>query len=252
MEENVPPQLPLDEGPVPYEGEGSWFGRFGRTLRDGLRPRASAATFGQGRESIAPALGFAFLTFTPLAALQGIIPYTHTMVFKPGLGMEQTEVAAHIDTTTDILRAAGLGLLINTLSLLALTLAFSSLAGAFGAEPKEGQVRSKAAGARACLYRAWLFPMQGVLGLPGMFFGWLIPSVELGMLVGLITGVAFAVAHFLGLWRAAEVSARTSPGGAMAVAIVPFILVMVVQWILVGQSGALLPLLPAQFAQAPL
>ncbi|MEM9071248.1 MAG: hypothetical protein AAGE52_22240 [Myxococcota bacterium] len=238
VEEEVPDVL---DAPAPsFEREGSFFGRLLRELGDGFRPRTTAAGFARDDQRRGP-WTFFLLTFVPFAMLSGVIPFTHTLRFGDVFGIEVIGDPHRTDITFDVLRAMGLALVIQGAQLIAFAAAFRSLAGAYGNAP-EGAVTDdvRRIATRAILYRAWWFPMQGILGLPVALAMWGLPKLEDSPLSGfallalLIVSVAPLVYHFVGMRHAAKRACGAGPLASFAVVLVPYLLVMVVQHVLVG------------------
>ncbi|HJK94333.1 MAG TPA: hypothetical protein RMH85_24175 [Polyangiaceae bacterium LLY-WYZ-15_(1-7)] len=240
MGEEHRPESVADEEPVPWEGEGFVLGRFFRTLGDGvLRPRVSAARFATGAGT-GRAWLFALLTFVPLAALQGIIPFTHTLRFGDVFGVVRTEDAT-ITVGMDVARAMGIGLLVNGAMLIGLAASYASLARAYGTPPPDAATDDvRDIGMRAVLYRAWLVPMHTFSGLPASLLVWAFPKdLDPGsplVFLLLVATAAPVLAHFVGLRHAAQRACGCSPGASFAVAIVPFVLAHVVSFVLLGDG----------------
>ncbi len=233
---------PLDEAaPPPFEGEGPLIARLVREIAAGFRPRRTAAGFALS-DRLGPPIVFFCLTFVPFAMLQGVIPWTHTLRFGNVFGVERI---GESDVALDILRAMGIGLLVQGVTAAGFLTAFRSLAKAYG-QPRTGGVHDVGRVAlRAALYRAWWLPMQGSFGLPVMLLFWALPTEAPGGLVLLpllLLSVAPVVLHFVGMRHAARQACGAGPFASFTVVLVPYILMMVLQTLLVGdgQSDALL------------
>lgn len=233
---------PLEEAaPPPFEGEGSFVARFFRELAAAFRPRQTAAGFALS-DRVGPAFVFFCLTFVPLSLIGGIIPWTHTLRFGDVFGVERIGQG---DVTLDVLRAMGIGLLVQGVLAGGFIAAFRSLAKAYG-EPRRGGAQDIGRVAlRAALYRAWLLPMQGTFGLPAVLLVWALPKDAPGGLVLLpllILTIWPVVLHFMGMRHAARQACGAGPFASFTVVLVPYILMMVLQTLLIGdgRSDALL------------
>jgi hypothetical protein len=130
--------------------------RFFGTLGDAFRPRSSAPGFARG--SWRSGISFALLTYLPLAVVAGVIPYTHRLGFGPSWAVSFLGGApTSTELALDVLRAAGLGLLVTSLKLALLALPFLHLVRAYGEPVESGPA------AQALLYRGWLLPMGALL-----------------------------------------------------------------------------------------
>lgn len=226
---SIAPQVPLES---PAFG---MLGGFFATIASAFSPRKTAPAFAVGDELLRPLLFFV-ATFVPLSALRGVIPYTHHIHFG---SLGAVVIAPHTGSRvlmTDVLRASGLSLLEMSAEVAALSVCFISLAGAFG----RPEVRRIAA--RAIAYRAFLLPLGGLLGLLPMLLAWLGPrgaaSLETMLLVGSIPVVPF----YLALHRTVRTVGRVDAGPGLAVATVPWALVLALA--LVTES-AMAPLMPS-------
>ena len=103
---------------------------------------------------VAPALRFALLACLPWMLLWAIVPFTHTLMFKPSFGFEL--VPGKGSVALDVLRAMALGVVVSALSLLSWSLPFVSLTRAFASPGQADQARLAAA--RTTLYRIWIIP----------------------------------------------------------------------------------------------
>lgn len=224
--------------PAPaFERTASFFVRLGGGLREGWHPRLTATSFAVG-DRLAPAIWFAVLTFIPFTALHGIIPFTHTLRFGDVFGVEVLESTMPIGI--DVLHAMGIGLLVLGTEAILFGAAYASLANAFGKAPVgAGTTNVRVIALRAVLYRAWLFPMEGMLGLPVMLATWAMPKSAAGsglLFVVLMIGVVPLILHFIGMREAARKACGVSDGASILVVIVPFILQIVVHSILIGDG----------------
>lgn len=235
--------------PLPaFERSGPFVVRLFASIREGWQPRLTATSFAVG-DGGGAALAFAILTFIPLTALYGIIPFTHTMRFGGVFGIEH--IPSTMTTETDVVNAMGIGLLVLGVEALLFGAAYVSLANAFGkAPPGAGTTNVRVIALRAVLYRAWLFPMAGMLGLPVMLATWAMPKDSGGsglVFLVLLVGVVPLVVHFVGMREAARRSCGVSDGASIIVVLVPFILQVVVHHIFFGDgtsNGVLVDWLP--------
>lgn len=158
---------------IPWETEGVPFfrGLWG-TWRQAFSPTATAPAMAHG--DVRSALGFALWTWLPFAALQGIIPYTHTLMFDERQ-VRVAQGASGVSVALDVARAASLGVLLGGLQLAFMGLAFASLSSAYGsARASTGSDQSKAthsAAWRTILYRGFM-----VVLLPSLMAGGRMPS----------------------------------------------------------------------------
>jgi hypothetical protein len=172
--------------PVPWEDPSrNIVSRFFGTLGDAGSPVITAPAFrkdGTGRAFV-----FFLLSFVPLAALAGVVPYTVRLLFGPDFTIEVVGEPTQGAIAFDVARAAGLGLVVSVVQWLALTLPFVSLSNAFAEKGHPD------APMRAMLYRGWLlalfFVAQYVLpiALPAsaeLFFGTVLSLVPFVLLLG--------------------------------------------------------------------
>lgn len=237
---------PEGSGPgVPWELEGvSYFRGYWATLAQAMSPSATAASM-RGDDIRLP-LSFAMLTWLPLAALQGIIPYTHTLLFKPGFVVEVQGGATSGAIAADVARAAGLGVALGAVQLLGLGLAFASLSTAFG---QEG-IAKRATAWRGVLYRAFLvilFPAAMVVegGLVPVDLGFtLLGFAGAGDLIGPLHMI-LSIGGGVLLLTTLRVNARLSQGTSSTMAfIIPFIALIVAVFARLLAEYAAAPLMP--------
>ncbi len=200
--------------------------RLFKTFGTAFAPSRSAPGFSRG--TVGPALGFAVLSFVPLALLAGIIPFTATLLFEPVLAFRLVGAPSDAEVAIDIARAAGLGLVIWGAQALVLGTAYASLVRAY---LTKGYAPSAA---RAVLYRIWLLPLTGALmdvgGLVGL-------SPDLASILGLIPLVLLMSA----LIAVARMGAGVGRFSSFIVVMVPVIAMLLTQVFMVR---ALQPLLP--------
>lgn len=202
------------------------------------------------------ALLFALLTTLPLSALAGIIPFTHSMHFGLGFSVDIPSGAA---LPLDIARACAIGIIVFGGSAALLVACFTSLAEAFFDPefPGNSEVdlfeltndrRVRNLALRGALYTSWLVPCSGVLGLFGMLAFWASPDAN--TIFGVVVILAMllpAMLIFLNLNAIATEACRLPTSRALVVATAAFLLMMITQYLLVGEppgTGMLAPLLP--------
>ncbi|MCB9659839.1 MAG: hypothetical protein H6726_19475 [Sandaracinaceae bacterium] len=226
--------------PIPWEIEGVSLGAgLLGTLRQAFSPTTVAPALGHG--DVRAALGFALVTWLPLAALQGIIPYTRTLVFGEH-HVAIADAAASTVIALDLARAMSLGVLLGAIQLGGMGLAFASLGNAFG----QPDVPARAVAWRTVLYRAFV-----VLLLPSLMAGGLLPSDLVANLM-LVSGlfeptlyVLVAVAGGVWLLTTLRTSARLAMGmGPSMSFLVPFLVLAVGVLARLLTETALQPLMP--------
>jgi hypothetical protein len=219
--------------PIPWEEpERHIVFRFFGTLATALRPASSAPAFARGQ--VRPALMFALATFVPLALLSGIIPYTHTLVFgNLEVVVQNAETDAAI--VLDVLRAAGLGLLISTIALVALAVPYVSLSRAYADRGHH------AAPWRVVLYRAFLVPLFELL--TGLLAFALSPrSPPEAILLAQLVAVMPLVLLFASLRAGSRMASGVGVFASIATATIPFVIMLFSKSLLLL---ALAPVLPA-------
>jgi hypothetical protein len=239
---------------IPWETQGvSWFAGLWGTLRQAFTPTASAPALAHG--DVRSALAFALLTWLPLAALQGIIPYTHTLAFgmradpnaaggfSPAPGTI-TLLGSPSDTVIalDVARAMSLGVFLGAVQLAAMGLAFASLTRAFGI----ARVATAATAWRTVLYRAFI-----VLLLPTLMAGGLAPSdfiVSLMAFTGLFEPTLYVLLAVVGgvwLLTTLRTSARLAQGVSSGMSfVIPFMVLAVGVLVRLLAETACQPLMP--------
>jgi hypothetical protein len=232
--------------PIPWETQGvSWWSGLTGTLRQAFAPTANAPALAHG--DVRSALSFALLTWLPLAALQGIIPYTHTLLF----GERTVALPGHTPSALvalDVARAMALGVLLGAVQLAAMGLAFASLSRAYGA----AGVATASTAWRTVLYRAFI-----VLLLPTLMGGGLMPS-DLTASAMLFSGfydptVYTLIAVVGGVWllTTLRTSARLAQGvGSGMSFLIPFIALAVGVLVRLLAETACAPLMP-ELPEAP-
>lgn len=233
------PDIPSDKRPV--------LGLF-PTLWQAFSPIMTSPSFAKS-DALKPAVIFALLTAVPLAFLQGIIPWTHTLTFTHVFHYRRIGDPTGSEILMDIARAGGIGCLdsLGTYALLAAS--YVSLTKAFGTKRRGATADPERAALRAVLYRAWLAPMLAGLGLPAMLFMWALPedageAAVYGLLI--ISTLPFLML-FISLRSAARQSAGCGPLASFTVVLIPFVLKMAATMVLIGEppgTGLLDPWLP--------
>ena len=186
------------------------------------------------------------VAFVVFGLAQGIIPYTHTIQFGPGMATETKP--STMPLWRDVLNAAGIGLLVNTVCVFALSACFISLCRAYGEEALAPAVTAR----RALRRRVWLYPLMGQMGLGAMLALFLTPVAAGGLtlLLMLVSGIVPLVYFMVGLKRGAD-SAGVPGGWGWLVVLVPIILAYSVDALLLGMppgGGMLEAWLPPMIA----
>lgn len=208
-----------EEGPFPWERpELSWFGRLSASLGSCFEPIASARATAEGR--VGPSVLFAVLTALPFTLVGAIIPFTHTLLFKPSFALERLPHANEpgLSVEADLARAVLIGLVLALVSLLSWSVPFASLLRAFSRDPQDPQTTRAAL--RLVFYRLWIVPF-------GMALFWLsvwgMPAT-LQNALGEVTLLCFQLLPRTLILMHCHAMARfwgASTGAAMLVAIVP-------------------------------
>ena len=234
--------------PVPWEEpNASLAARLGRTLAEAFRPNASAPSFMLGETG--GAVRFALLTMIPVAALRGIVPYTHTLIFGNGFGISTIGSPSALTVVIDVLRAMGLGIALHAAYGAALTVPFVSLSRAYGSS------KGSHAALYAMLYRGWLLGFSTLSSSPtshmfGLIFWvgvWGAPAGYTGE-VAQVLAIVELVPVLLLFWSmraTARMGHNVGPFASYIVVLVPFALMVVLQLLI---EPLLVPLLPAGIA----
>lgn len=218
--------------PIPWETQSNVFARFFGTLATAVRPGASAPAFARGE--VRPAVVFALLSFLPLALVEGVIPYTATLLFGDRFGVRLIGTPTTNEIALDVARAVGLGLTVALVRAAVLAIPYYSLSRAYG---DRGHA---AAPLRLMLYRLWLVPFSGVVF--GLFL-WGLPGdsgESLGMYVQIVQLVPLLLL-LSSMLSTARMASGVGPLAAFAVALVPFVLFFLLEGL---KERALAPLLP--------
>ncbi|MCB9595532.1 MAG: hypothetical protein H6719_22620 [Sandaracinaceae bacterium] len=221
--------------PVPWaDPDQRGAARFFGTLRDAFSPTQTAAKFtrGEWRRGIV----FALLTALPIAALSGIIPFTHLLRFGPLGVVAPIGSPSALDLVLDVLQAAGLGLLFGAAKLGVMSAPYLSLTKAYG-QPTETQPTRQ-----VMLYRGWLLLLGGRTGLVlGLVIwglpmdpseGWQMAAEVLSLLP--LMGVLWAMTSTARM-------ARVGPIASMVVVLVPFVVLFLVEPLVLELIRPLLP-----------
>lgn len=238
---------------VALESHGFVLLRWLRTLGQAFHPVSTAGGFARSTRLGAP-IAFLLTTWLPLAFVQGIIPFTHTLRFGDRFGVTRLGDATRESVTLDVLRAGGISLLVQSAVLVAMLASYTSLCRAYGG-PLEGTAEAGEDGPRrfalrALLYRSFWLPLGGAFGVPSWLVYWGAPSdLEPTTPVALLL-VAFAggplMMLYISLRHAARRACGVGPLASFAVVAVPFVLGFVIEQVLVGEGlgGLLEPWLP--------
>lgn len=228
------------EGPVPWEDrELPWLTRLFRTLNATFLPVETARAVAEGR--VGPAALFAFLTALPWSLSWAIMPYSHTLLFKPSFGLERME-GASLSLESDLARTLLLSLGLSVISLLSWSIPFASLLRAFSRDPKDPQTTRGAY--RNALYRVWVVPF-------GMTMFWMcvwaMPENTPSLLPA-VTFLFFQIMPRMLIILHCHAMARyfgASLNGALLVSVVPLLVEWSVGLIVAHLTQGLLPAIPA-------
>ncbi len=226
--------------PVPWaDEERGWVSRLAGTLGDAIRPSRSAPGFLRGAWT--RGISFAALTFLPLAALSGIIPFTHRVLFGGRFAITLAGDPTGAEVALDLLQAAGFGLLLSAVKLLCLAVPFASLTRAYG----DKDIESRPA-RQVMLYRGWLLTLGGNGGLLLGLMVWGLPfssGADLGELTQVMLYVISLLPLLLLLWSMTS-TARVAGAGPVAstvVVLVPFLAMMFAEPMLLDLISPWLP-----------
>jgi hypothetical protein len=232
--------------PIPWETDAGFVKRWLKTLITAFAPTRTAPGF--ARLERRPAWTFALLTTLPLGLLSGVIPYTFTLRFGPSFHVSLMGSPTQGGIGLDVARAAGVGLLILVIQLLALGASFVSLCRAYGGEDEQ-RAAASAAALRGLLYRSFLLPLAGVQGLLASLAAWGMPLGAMGTaehpgtgayIVPMLLLIPFAL-YFTSLRQTARLASGLKPLPSFVAAIVPFVLMVLVTAL---AQSALAPLIP--------
>jgi len=197
------------------------------TLRSALTPIQSAAAMPSASNA---AWSFALISWLPLAALEGILPYTRTLNF---VGVFQVRTLGKVTSSIvawDIVQAVGLSLAVATLSAVSLLLPYASLTRAY-ASGMAPQLPFRFMG-----YRLWLLPMQGILTALVI---WALPRQDATtLLFAEMIGVLPLLLLLSGMQATARICGGVGAFTSLAIVLIPFTVLTVVRWVVLP------PLLP--------
>lgn len=203
---------------VPFEqAAGLSLRGFWGTLRGAFSPVVSAPSMrGDG---LRRPLYFFLLTFPILALLQGVVPFTHDILFFPAFGTKVRPDVTSMELVVDVARACGLGLAFSAVSLLALFVPFVSLASSFAG-------RGGKAALRLMLYRGWLVPLSLPNGLVVALLHWSGPArlPEFFSLLIMVASVVPLVLVFVAMRSTMRLTQGIAPFVSMAILLPPLIL----------------------------
>lgn len=211
------------------------FPRLVATLVDAARPTASAVGFASGEWRAG--ISFALLTFVPLALLAGVVPLTHTLGFLPPFRVVTLGAPSEAALGLDVAQAVGLGFVVKTLELILLGLPFLSLCRAYGKPVASEPAR------QVLLYRAWLLPLGGPIGILLSLLVWGVPLEGSDALTA--AAQVLSLAPLLVFLWAMSATARVQgvgPVAAMVVVLVSFLVMYFGEALLVQELLA--PLMP--------
>lgn len=208
--------------PVPWaDASLPWHRRFLGTLGGALSPTRSAPGFLRG--SWQKGITFALLTALPLALLSGIIPFTHRLAFGGRFGVQLIGQPTGGEIALDVLQAAGVGLLLCAVKLVCLSVPFVSLTRAYGRKDLESRPAIQ-----VMLYRAWLVPLGGHMGLLLHALLWSFPlslGPEPSEGVQILMEMVALLSLMILLWAMSGTArvAGAGPFASLIVAVVPFV-----------------------------
>ncbi len=211
--------------PIPWEDASRpAIARYFATLGSAFRPLATAPAFARG--GVPPAATFLLLSFLPLALLSQIVPLTHTLLFGPTFAVRVIGGAGAQTIALDVAQAAGLGMLVAAVQIVALAVPYISLTRAYAGKGHP------AAPLRAVLYRAFLVPLGAILASIVIWAAPERPPLEIVVVADLLRVIPL-VLLFSSLRATARMGSGTGPFASLVVTIVPFVAMVVVQaWLL--------------------
>jgi hypothetical protein len=208
--------------------------RLAGTLLSAFSPDSSAAAFARGSDTNGGL--FALLTFTPLALLCGIIPFTRRVLFDSSFRITLMGEPSHTDLAWDVAIASIVGFGVALLVWAAVAVPYVSLSRAYA---DRGQ---PSAPVRLMMYRGWLVPAFALLfgALP-----WTLPAgsggyAELLAMVPLVLLIA-------SMRSVARMGSGAGPIASIGIIVVPFLLMQLTCWIAISQ---IMPFMPDQAALA--
>ncbi len=204
------------------------------TVLSAFSPDSSAPAF--ARPSATRGAGFAALTFTPLALLCGIIPFTRTILFGSALSITRIGTPTDAEVAWDVGLASLVGLGLALLVWLAGAVPYVSLSRAFA---DRGQA---SAPVRLMMYRAWLIPAFALLfhSLP-----WLVPGGS--ALYAQLLATVPVVLLLASMRSVARMGSGAGPIASIGIIMVPFLLMQLTSFIAISQ---IMPFMPDQASLA--
>lgn len=192
------------------------------TLASAFRPTRSAPAF--ARSEVRRAAWFALFVAVPLAALRGVIPFTHTLAFGDGFEVNRVGSPTGAEIALDVLRAMGLSVGMTAALFVALCLPFVSLARAYGRSPYRN------AALRMMLYRAWLLPVS-MFGLPFWLAVWAAPEGTADSVASVAAMVEFVplLLLFVAMRSTARLAHGVGPFASILVVMIPLALMVLTQ-----------------------
>jgi hypothetical protein len=187
--------------------------RFLVTLADAFRPNRAAPSLARG--DWRAALSFFALTFIPLGLLAGVIPLTATLGFG-GWRVQLLGTPTTTEIVIDVLRAGAISLVVVFALLVLLTLPYYSLSRAYGSRGHP------AAPISVMLYRGWLLPFAGVAYSITVWSFSGDVSTNMQLLLYFAVSIWF-VLLFSSMLATARMASGVGPIAALAVVLVPFV-----------------------------
>lgn len=221
--------------PVPWaDPEKRGAGRFFGTLADGLSPTRTATKFTRGEWQ--KGITFALLTALPVAALGGIIPFTHHLRFGPLWEVATIGAPTALDLVLDVLQAMGLGIAFGVAKLGLMAAPYLSLTKAYG------QVTEAQPTRQVLLYRGWLLLLGGRTGLVLGVVIWGLP-MEPGEGLQITAEILSLLPLMAMLWAMTSTArmARVGPLASMIVVLIPFVVLFLVEPLVIELIRPLLP-----------
>jgi len=221
-------------GPPPFEDERLPLARrMLATMKAAFFPRQSAPSFALSR--FERALPFFLMTVLPTSALAGLIPFTKTLLFNPGLQVEQVGNPGDMEVVVDVARAMLVQLALDGAVLIALALPYVTLSRSYG--------RPGADSHASCmlLYRAWLLPAASLAAYAAY---WVAPTLNLAHALSLVAYVPALLLLAYAMWFTARQAGGIEWHLSLAVCGVPWVLAIVV-------SGMVGPALVAWIGLTP-
>jgi hypothetical protein len=226
---------------LPFENTSlSLFSRIVSTFATAFSPHETALCFAQCRPAFA--LRFLLISALPLSFVSGVIPYTSTLLFGPGLRVDLVGAPTHVDIIVDVLRAMLFQLLFDSLLLAALALPFVSLAKSYG------RPRCASSAIGTMFYRYWLVPAA----MAGSYISvWISPDEKIGAVAGFVISILALYFLIRAMWSTARVSCGVGPLWSIAVVGVPWVLSFLVVALVVPALGRVFGIVPPETLPQP-